>query len=215
MIGFGCIRRLIMLALLVVIAGLAWLYRDRIVEAWHQARGLRDEPLVPSEALADAAAARIDSLTSGHLERVAFSEVELQSMLRYRYAGIMPGFVDSARVQLDGDQVRLSGRVPLDRLPSGGALGDVAAVLPDTSEITLSGTMLPLRAGRVAFGVNQVSAARIPLPRRIIPSALRRLGRISEPGLPEDAIALRLPRGVNSAYIRNDSLVLIARARPR
>ena len=39
-----------------------------------------------------------------------------------------------------------------------------------------------------------------------------RLGRTAEPGLPADAIALRLPKGVNSAYIRNDSLVLITRA---
>jgi len=212
MIGFGCLRRLLVLVVLAVLAGLGWLYRDRIAEAWRHARGLRDEPLVASEALADAAGARIDSLTRGRLDRAAFSEVELQSLLRYRFAGIMPGFVDSARIELEGDRVRLSGRVPLDRLPTGGALGDVAAVLPDTSEITLTGTMLPLQPGRVAFGVNQVTAARIPLPKRIIPTALRRLGRTAEPGLPADAIALRLPKGVISAYIRNDSLVLITRA---
>ena len=214
MMGFGCLRRLIMLVILVALAGAAWLYRDRIVQAWREARGLREAPLVASEALAAAAAARIDSLTAGRLERAAFAEVELQSLLLYRYAGVLPGFVDSARVELDGDRMRLGGRVPLDRLPSGGALGDVAAVLPDTTELTLTGTVLPLDAGRVALGVDQVTAARIPLPRRIIPAALSRLGRTDEPGLPEDAIALRLPKGVSSAYVRNDSLVLIARAAP-
>jgi hypothetical protein len=127
----------------------------------------------------------------------------------------MPGFVDSARVQLDGERVRLSGRVPLDRLPSPGALGEVAAVLPDTSDITLTGTLLPLPGNRVALGVDQVTAARIPLPRRIVPAALERLGRTDEPGLPPDAIAIRLPSGVSAAYIRNDSLVLHARAEPR
>src|SRR5512134_60352 len=175
----GCFRRLIVLAVLVVLAGLAWLYRDRIVAAWREARGLREEPLVPSEALADAAGARIDSLTGGRLERAAFAEVELQSLLQYRYAGIMPGFVDSARVELDGDRMRVSGHVPLDRLPSGGALDEVAAVLPDTTEITLTGTLLPLEQSRVALAVNQVTAARIPLPRRIVPAALERLGRTS------------------------------------
>jgi len=215
MMGLGCIRRLFMLVLLVVLAGVAWLYRDRIAAAWREARGLREQHPVPSEALASLAAARIDSLTAGQVARAAFAEVELQSLLRYRYAGILPGFVDSARVELEAERVRLAGRVPLDKLPSGGALGEVAAVLPDTSELTLTGTLLPLGAGRVAFGVDQVTAARIPLPKRIIPAALARLGRRDEPGLPVDAIALRLPRGVNSAYIRNDSLVLIARAAPR
>jgi hypothetical protein len=109
----------------------------------------------------------------------------------------------------------LSGRVPLDRLPSAGALGEVAAVLPDTSDITLTGTLLPLPGNRVALGVNQVTAARIPLPRRIVPAALERLGRTDEPGLPPDAIAIRLPSGVSAAYIRNDSLVLHTRVEPR
>jgi hypothetical protein len=127
----------------------------------------------------------------------------------------MPGFVDSARVELDGDRMRLSGRVPLDRLPTGGALDEVAAVLPDTAEITLTGTLLPLAGSRVALAVNQVTAARIPLPKRIVPAALDRLGRTDEPGLPGDAIALRLPRGVTSAYVRNDSLVLNARPTSR
>lgn len=211
----GCMRRLVLLAIVVVLAAMGWLFRDRIAQAWREARGLREEPLVPSEALAAGAGARIDSLAAGRLERAAFSEVELQSLLQYRYAGIMPGFVDSARVELDGDRMRVSGRVPLDRLPSGGGLDEIAAVLPDTTEITLTGTLLPLEQSRVALAVNQVTAARIPLPRRIVPAALERLGRTSEQGLPPDAIALRLPSGVSSAYIRNDSLVLNARVKQR
>jgi len=210
MIVRGCLRRFLLLILLAILAGLAWLYRDQLRNAWQEARGLRSEPEPPSEALAEVAAARIDSLVAGRLSRVALAEVDVQSLLRYQYAGIMPAFVDSARIELVGDQLRLSGRVPLDRLPSDGALGEVVALLPDTSEITLTGTMLPLGGGRVAIGVNQVSAARIPLPGRIVPAALNRLGRVAEPGLPADAIALRLPTGVSSAYVRSDSLVLIA-----
>jgi len=211
----GCLRRVLMLMIVLVVAALAWWYREAISDAWREARGLREEQPMPSEALADAAAARIDSLTAGTLERAAFTQVELQSLLQYRYAGIMPAFVDSARVELAGERIKLSGRLPLDRLPSDGALGEVTALLPDTSEITLTGTLLPLERNRVALGVDQVTASRVPLPRRIVPAALDRLGRTDEPGLPPDAIALRLPPGVSSAYIRNDSLVLNARATPR
>jgi hypothetical protein len=211
----GCLRRALVLMIVLVVAALAWWYREAISDAWHQARGLREEQPMPSEALADAAAARIDSLAAGTLERAAFTQVELQSLLQYRYAGIMPAFVDSAQVELAGERIKLSGRLPLDRLPTDGALGELTALLPDTSEITLTGTLLPLERNRVALGVDQVTASRVPLPRRIVPAALDRLGRTDEPGLPPDAIALRLPPGVSSAYIRNDSLVLNARATPR
>jgi hypothetical protein len=55
-----------------------------------------------------------------------------------------------------------------------------------------------------------VSAQRFPLPARLVPGALERLGRTDEPGLPPDAIALPLPPGVAAAYVRRDSLVLLA-----
>jgi len=215
MIG-GCLKRLFLLALVLLVAAGAWLYRDRIRTAWDELRGVREaEAPQPTEEIAARASARIDSLAERSLERAAFSELELQSLLTFRFAGIMPAFVDNPRVALDGEQIQLGGRVPLDRLPSTGALGEVAMVLPDTSDVTLSGTLLPLPDGRVAVAVDEITAARIPLPRRIVPTVLRHLGRTREPGLPEDAIAVRLPPGVSSAYVRNDSLVLIVTAQPR
>lgn len=209
----GCLRRVIGLLLLVIILLAAWLFRDRIRDKWREVRGLREDALVPSEQLADMSRARLDSLQAGQLERAAFSQVELQSLLQYGFVGLVPGFVDSARVELDRDQIRLRARVPLDKLPRVDELGEAASFLPDTSELTLAGTLLPLDSGRVAFAVDAVTAARIPLPQRFVPGALRRLGRTDEPGLPADAIALRLPPGASSAYVRNDSLVLLKRAR--
>ena len=103
----------------------------------------------------------------------------------------------------------------MDKLPRVEELGEAATFLPDTSELTLTGSLLPLDSGRIAVAVNQVTAAKIPLPRRLIPGALRRLGRTDEPGLPADALALRLPFGASGAYIRNDSLVLLRRAESR
>jgi hypothetical protein len=51
----------------------------------------------------------------------------------------------------------------------------------------------------------------VPLPRRIVPGALDRIGRRDEPGLPRDAIAVTLPPGVAAAYVRRDSLFLLRR----
>ena len=215
MIMGGCLRRILTLALLLVLLAAAWLYRDRLREAWHAFRGTQPEVLLPTPELAERAAARLDSLERGQLDRIALSEVELQSLLQYRVAGLLPAFVDRPTVELEGDRLRLRGHVPVDKLPSVGELGDASAFLPDTSELTITGKLLPLEGGRVAIAVDEVTAARIPLPRRLFPGALRRLGRTDEPGLPGDAVAVRLPFGASAAYVRNDSLVLLRQAARR
>lgn len=215
MIIGGCLRRIVSLVILLVVVAVAWLYRDRIRDRWREFRGQSVEQVAPSPELAELTAARIDSLDAGQLDRLALGQAELQSLLQYRYQGVLPAFVDSAKVELDGDQLRLRGRVPVDKLPSVGELGEAASFLPDTSEVMLEGKLLPLDSGRVAIAVDQVTAARIPLPKRLVPGALRRLGRNPEPGLAEDAIAIRIPFGAAAAYVRNDSLVLLRRASNR
>src|SRR5690606_37298180 len=113
------------------------------------------------------------------------------------------------------DQLRLRARVPIDKLPRVDGLAEAAAFQQDTTDLTVAGRLLPLGQGRVAFGVDDVSASRIPLPDRLISSALSRIGRRDEAGLPADAIALPLPVGAGSAYIRNNRLVLVARSSDR
>lgn len=215
MIIGGCLKRIVTLFVLLLIVALAWLNQDRIRELWRELRGGEPAVQLPTAELAERTAARIDSLDAGQLDRIALSQVDLQSLVQYRFTGIIPAFVDSPRVELDGDRMRLRGRVPVDKLPRVDELGEAAAFLPDTSELTLTGSLLPLDSGRVAVAVDQVTAAKIPLPRRLIPGALRRLGRTDEPGLPSDALALRLPFGASGAYIRNDSLVLLRSAESR
>ena len=136
---------------------------------------------------------------------------ELQALLRSRFAPALPAWLDSTRIRLEGDRIRLSGRVPLDHLPQVRDLGQVAGLLPDTSEVAVTGQVIPLSRGRVALAVDQVTAAHIPLPRRLIPDVL---GRMKKPGdtTPSDALSLPLPRTISSAYVRNDSLILLSGA---
>lgn len=209
--GTGCLSRMLGLVLLGVLVGLAWVERDRLREHW-DALGLGgEEAEVASPALAERAEARLLELKDGTRTSIALGQAELQSLLRYRHAGLLPAYVDSPTVELDQGRLRLRARMPVDRLPSVGELGEVASFLPDTTEVVLTGTLLPLEDGRVALAVDEISAARIPLPARLIPAILRRLGRADEPGLPADALSLPLPPGAVSAYIRADSLFLLAR----
>jgi hypothetical protein len=204
-------RRIVALVIILAIGVGVFLYRERLRTAWHDLRGTSPHAAEPSPEMADLAERKLEELRDGTRSYAALSAVELESLLRYRYPGVLPGFLDSPSVELNGERMRLRARVPVDKLPDVEGLGPAAAFLPDTTELTVSGRLLPLQPGRVAFAIDDVSAQRFPLPRRLVPGALQRLGRRDEPGLPADAMALPLPPGASTAYVRRDSLVLLAR----
>lgn len=206
-------RKLLLLIVLIAVGGLAWLNRDRISDVVRGVGNTSAEAAAPSEELADQAGQKLDDLESGREERVALSGEELQSLLQYRYPQLLPAFVDSPKIALEGDRIHVTARVPIESMPNLSELGDAAGFLPDTTEVGMTGSILPLGTGRVALAVDEVSASRIPLPDRLIPGALRRLGRKDEPGLPREALALPLPPGAASAYVRDDSLYLLAQPR--
>jgi hypothetical protein len=210
----GCLKRIGALFLILVLVVVVFLNRDRITGAWNDLRGGKEETEVaPTQELADGAADKLTNLRDGEVTSVALSEIEVQSLLQFKFRQLLPAFVDSPRVELKDGKVTVSGRVPVDRLPQINELGEAAGFLPDTTEVGVTGQILPLSDGRVALAVDQVRAARIPLPRRLVPGALRKLGRKDEPGLPEDALAVRLPSGVDAAYVRGDSLVFLKNGR--
>jgi hypothetical protein len=209
MIG-GCARRVVVLLLLAGVVAGAWLFRDPLRSAWQDLRSDTQPEPVPSAELAAVAEEKLTGVRDGTSQRVALSTLELESLVLFRYDGLLPAFLDTPRIELDGDQLRLRARVPLDMLPRVDGIGEIAAYLPDTTELAITGKLVPLETGRVAYAIDAVSASRIPLPMRLVPGALDRLGRRPEPGLPRDAVALPLPAGVGTAYVRRDSLVLLA-----
>jgi hypothetical protein len=212
----GCLKSLVGLVLIAVLAVMLFLNRDRITGAWRDMRGGKEAAQsAPSAELAELAANKLADLKSGEATAVALSETELQSLLQFKYRQLLPGFVDSPRVELENGKIIVHARVPVERLPQLNELGEAAAFLPDTTELGVTGQILPLSRGRIALAVDQVRAARIPLPRRLVPGALRKLGRKDEPGLPEDALGIRLPPGADAAYVRGDSLVFLNNGRKR
>jgi len=221
----GMVRSVVRLLILVAIVAAAWFYREPLLELGHAVADrwteLRRtdpaaaEPVEPaSPELAAIAQAKLDDVRGGQATRAAFSSAELQSLLEYRYRGLLPAFVDSPRVELDGDRVRLRVRVPISRIPRAAELGDIVDLLPDTTELDVRGRVLPAEDGTIALAVEDVSAHRIPLPHRLVPMALEVLGREPGPGLPRDAISIPLPAGAHAAYVRADSLVLLAQKKP-
>lgn len=199
--------------MLLGVAYAGWLWGPaflRRVEGWlGTSSGTSSTALQPSEELADSAMARFGRLRDGEGERtVSLSGLELTSVLRFGPAFQLPTGVIEPRVEMEDGQIRLSGKVVLSAFPDLPDLGAIIGILPDTIPVTLRATLVFFGEAEAALVVHRLDAARIPLPRRLIPEILEALGRLEEVGLPPNALRVPLPEGLASAYILSDSLVL-------
>ncbi len=208
---FGCAKRIVSLVILVGLALAAWHYRADLKRLWNQYVGHRTTAAArsPEEDSASAQAKFHALLGARPPARTAFSQGELQALMRTRFAPVLPRWVDSAHIDLEGDKIRLSAKVPVARIPQVKELGEVAGLLPDSPEVAVKGQLIPVERGGVMLAVDQVSAAHIPVPRRLIAPVVSSLKRPGDPS-PPDALRLPLPRTVSSAYVRNDSLVVMS-----
>ena len=59
--------------------------------------------------------------------------------------------------------------------------------------------------------VDNITAAGIPLPHKLVPETIRKIRAKPRADLPDDALEFPLPNGANTAYVRGDSLVLLKR----
>lgn len=195
-----------MVALLVVLvlAGAAWLGRGTLFELFSDAPA----PVEVSPQAAAAAEAKLERLRSDQ-EEVSLTEVEVTSLLRYRSDDLTRSTLRQASVRFGDDTLRITGYVPTDRLPSHPELDRVRPLLPDSAEIDLIAELRPLDSGRIAVNVRSVEFAGLPVPERYYGQVLERLGREDEPGLPETALAVRLPAGVRGVQIRSGRLILV------
>ena len=213
----GCMRRIAMLVVLLALLVGAWLFRDRLIGMWQSLRS-EDVPQNVSPELADRAEQKLAALTGEDAPaRVTLTSSELQSLVTYRMAESLPAFILDPVVTVEDGEMRVHARVPTDEVAGMRSLGgteEILSMLPDTTEVVAKGHLIPLGDGRVALSVDEVTAASIPLPARVIPRILASIGRRDEPNLPEDALAVRLPDGVSNVFADGDSIVFMSATAP-
>lgn len=169
------------------------------------------EPPVVSQELADSTLSRFESFQAGEGEReLRLGEAELSSVVRYSLPGFLPAGVSDPSVELEDSLVVLKARLAVASLPDLPALRDIVTLLPDTIQVELGGRLEPLGERQAALRVDRVEASRVPIPTRLVPDILTALGRAETAGLPRNALAVPLPRGLRAAYVQSDTLVLVA-----
>ena len=202
--------RAMLLALGTVVAG-AWLLWPRVTA--RMTSRFVTPPVAASAVsadLAEAALDRFEAFRAGRAgERLAMSDAELSSVVRYAIPGILPPGMSEPEVTLEGGSLALSARVTIKAFPDLPALDQVVGILPDTVPVRMEGELAPFGKESLTFRVRHIEAGHIPLPGRLIPRVLAALGRRHRDGLPPDALFLPLPSGLSSVYVREDSLVLV------
>lgn len=204
----GCLGRLISLVLLVAVLGVAWYNRHQLGEVW--ARLTASEPEV-SEAVAERAATELAGLGDDGAGRAVLHASELQSLIQYRWAALLPPELGSPRVGLGAGRVTLEGDVATALFHGIAELGEILSFLPDTTTLRAVASFVPLDTAHVAVEIHELGAAGVPIPRQLIPPILAWFAVPDAPGLGANAVAIRLPAGVGGVWVSGDSMVVAAR----
>ncbi|HUF13644.1 MAG TPA: hypothetical protein VMN78_11130 [Longimicrobiales bacterium] len=209
-------RRIVVLVIVLALLVGAWVFRDRLLGVWQDLR-TNDEVQHVSPELAAHAERKLGAFTNeDRPASVTLSNAELQSLVAYRMVESLPAFILSPSVDIEAGELRVKARVPTDEVAgmSIGGSDEILAMLPDTTEVEARAHLIPLTDGRVGLAVDEITAASIPLPDRVIPRILTGMGRVDEAGLPSRALAVRLPEGVRSVYAHGDSIVFVSTTEP-
>lgn len=196
-------RNLLALIGLGTLLFLGYKFRDRIPGPWHRA----EQTMQVSEAAAQSAEQKLARMRSRR-DTVHLSDVEFTSYIRYRFRDQFTDQLDAPTVQFAGDTLTLNGRLPTDRLPDTRDVRAIRDFLPDTADVRVRGQLRSLSPGRGAIRIDNVSVAKVPVPRDVYITALRRAGGGAEPGLGRDEYPFALPPGVGSAKVEGGELIL-------
>jgi hypothetical protein len=210
----SCLGKIVLALLLVVTAYAGWrwghVFFPQITALFSTEEAALSETVSPE--IAEATMDRFEALRRGEIEgRLSLSAGEIESVLRYSVPGLILAGIVEPRIEMADGVITLRARVSVETFPEMPDLDAVLGFLPDTLVVSFEGALAPLDDERWdALVIHDIRAGIIPLPDRMIPEILQAMGREYVDGLADDALAIPLPDGIESAYIVQDSLVLVS-----
>jgi len=178
----GCLRSLITrigcLVVLVALAFIGWVYREQTTDVVRRLRGLPPKaavtwtPPAASPAEAEAGLARLSQ--RGGPAYVDLTAAEIGALLDAALGHAGRRVVDSVRVGLLQDEVRIGGSLDLSGIPRS-ALGPFQSALGQREPVVIGGPLAVDSAGRLVLQVTTLKVKDFPFPRSTIPALVRQL----------------------------------------
>lgn len=203
----GCLGLLLLL-------GLGWLYRDRLVrEAMEWLPGGRSErsaPLArPGRRALASARAKVDSLAGRRADSVVLGPAEVASLVGQGMDGTLRAQLDSMQVRLLDGEIELHARLRTDRLPRE-ATGPLALALREREPVEAVGPVRVTGAGAGEWMVRAFRIRGVPVPRDVVPRLVARaMGDTTRRAVP-----VQLPPGVHDIRVRPSGATLYGASRP-
>lgn len=209
-----CLGRVGCLLLLIVLAAILWLTRDRwlrYLPGFHGTSAVTEqlwEPLTPEAAARGKRAIDALSARSGPVY-TNLKGAEVASYIFERASASLPAASDSAEAAVIGDVLYVRAIVPMKEVAASGALGPLAGLLNDREPLTLGGTLRVIRPGLSEFQLREVKLRDFKVPSGIIPRLVKQLDRGPRPeGVSPDGIAVKTPPALADVRIANHRVTL-------
>ena len=215
-----CLGRVGCLAVVVLLAGAAWLTRG----AWmNKIPGTSSTAASPEEKVwqpLDPAAGQrgkhaIDQLSNP--KGPVFTNLTAAEVGSYVVQAIgksFPESADSVEAAVIGDMLVVRAVVPTKEIASSGALGPLAGLLNERERISLGGTLHVIRPGLSEFEIREAKLRDFKVPSGAIPRLVKQIKKgKAVPGVAEDALPVATPKTLGDVRIANGRVTLY-RAQP-
>ncbi len=208
--GVGC------LTLLAIGAGAAWFYWPELQGWWSGRTAVVEVIQEPSEELAARAEEKLLALAGdGAPPETRLSEAEVQSLVLFRAADVLPPGISEPVATLQDSTVKISALLNLEQLADrvdSDAAERLRQLIGDTARVT---ALLYPRVTGPAQGelsIIRLQAGLFPVPPFLIPGMITQLGFSTAPGNPR-AMMVPVPPQISGVSIVEDELI-VRRSQP-
>lgn len=216
---FGCIGRLVVLAVLIVVGGIAFLTRSVWEPGVRAKLGLRTAVTASAavwEPITAAGAERARTAIAGMNRPTgpAFQNVKAGDLMAYALDSILRGRgsatpgVTGAEALATENAVSIRGTIHMKDLGGTTALGPLAGVLEGDQPIEVRGRLEVTGHGHAQFHIERIALKALVLPSAAIGAVVQRLAPRTDKSMDAAAIAIALPPGIADIRVTRGRVTL-------
>ena len=209
---FGCIRWIVVVAIVAVAVGAGWVLRERWMSDPRAeqavAAGPEWEPLSPEAAARTRAAVQRLASDRGPV----FETLSAAAVASYIFEALstqLPRSAEDVHAAVIEDRMYVMATVRLSELGGAAVLGPLAGMFSERDTVRFGGTFEVVRPGLAQFRVQEIRIRDFPVPVRLIPRLLREMRRGARPeGLSDDGLALTVPPHIGDVRIAGGKVTM-------